>query len=146
MNTGKKVIVIGLDGASPEIFFDKWGDELPNLKKIRERGIAGPLTSSVPPVTAPAWASFATGCNPGKHGIYDFLYRDEKNHKVRPVTSESIKVPTFYEILKENGMKSVLINLPLSYPPKTDNITITSLLTQGDEFIFPKQLKIEISE
>lgn len=146
MNINHKVIVIGLDGASPEIFFDKWEDELPNLKKIRERGLSGPLLSSVPPVTAPAWASFATGCNPGKHSIYDFLYRDEETHEIRPVTSKNIKAPTVYEILKENGMNSILVNLPLSYPPKTDNITITSLLTQGDEFVFPSELKKEIPE
>ncbi|HZX09817.1 MAG TPA: alkaline phosphatase family protein, partial [Acidobacteriota bacterium] len=146
MKTSQKVIVIGLDGASPEIFFDKWEDEFPHLKKIREKGLSGSLKSSIPPVTAPAWTSFATGCNPGKHGIYDFLYKDEKTHEIRPVTSKNIKAPTVYEILKEYGMKSILINLPLSYPPKTDNITITSLLTQGDEFVFPRELKKEIPE
>ncbi len=145
-NHKQKIIVIGLDGASPKIFFDKWKEEFPNIKKIKEKGWYGKLKSTTPPVTGPAWASFATGCNPGKHGIFDFLYQDPATGDLRPITSRNIKTPTIYEILKEHGMNSILINLPVSYPPKTDDIILTSLLTRGDEFVFPKKLKYEIPE
>jgi len=141
-----KVIVVGLDGASPEIFFDRWQEEFPYLKKIRENGFYGTLKSCIPFVTAPAWVSFATGCNPGKHGVFEYLYQDQKTNKLRPVSSLNIQVRTIYEILKDYGLKSILINLPVSYPPKTDDIILTSLLTRGDDFIFPKKLEDEIPE
>lgn len=142
----KKVIVIGLDGASHEIFFNRWQDEFPNIKKIKEKAYYGHLKSCLPPVTAPAWVSFATGCNPGKHGVFEYLYQDEKTSELRPVSSLNIKVKTVYEILKDHGLKSIIINLPVSYPPKTDDIILTSLLTRGNEFIFPKKIKEEIPQ
>lgn len=145
-NPKQKVIVIGLDGASPEIFFARWKEEFPNINRIKERGFYGRLKSSIPFVTATAWVSFATGCNPGKHGIFEYLYQDKASDELRPVSSRNIRVQTAYEILKDHGLKSILINLPVSYPPKTDDVTLTSLLTRGDEFVFPKKLKDEIPE
>lgn len=141
-----KTVIIGLDGASPEIFFDKWKNELPNIKKIIETGAHGILKSTLPTSTGPAWTSIATGCMPEKHGIFNFVYPDKNINKIKPNNSSKIKCKTFYEILEDNGKKCILINLPNSYPPKTNNITITSLLTSGDDFIFPKKLIEEIPE
>jgi predicted AlkP superfamily phosphohydrolase/phosphomutase len=44
-------------------------------------------------------------------------------------------------VLEERGRKVVLINLPVTYPPLTKHITLTSLLTQGDNAVFPETLK-----
>ncbi len=141
-----KIIIIGLDGASPELFFNKWADEFPNIQKIIKKGAHGTLKSVIPTSTGPAWTSFATGCSPEKHGIFNFVYPDKNLDNIRPNNSSRIASKTFYELLEEKNKKCVLINLPNSYPPKTKNITITSLLTSGDEFIFPKELKDEIPE
>jgi len=141
-----KVIVIGLDGMPPEIAFNLWIDKLPNLKRITKEGTYGKLESVIPYVTAPAWTSFITGKNPGKTGIFDFLLPQKNLSEIRPINSKDIKAETIYEMLKKANKKSALINLPVSYPPKTKNITITSFLTQSEDFIFPKKLKEEIRE
>jgi predicted AlkP superfamily phosphohydrolase/phosphomutase len=51
-----KAIVIGLDGASFELI-EPWIEEgvLPNIKRIREKGVYGGMMSCLPPVTAPNW-------------------------------------------------------------------------------------------
>jgi predicted AlkP superfamily phosphohydrolase/phosphomutase len=56
----------------------KWMDEgkLPNLKKLADEGTFRTLASTQPSESPTAWSSFATGVNPGKHNIYDFLIRD----------------------------------------------------------------------
>ncbi|MCK4449010.1 MAG: alkaline phosphatase family protein, partial [Anaerolineae bacterium] len=51
-----KVFVIGLDCAAPELVFDAWRDQLPNLRRLMEGGIYGELMSSIPAITVPAWS------------------------------------------------------------------------------------------
>src|SRR5258707_10376683 len=73
----QRVFVIGFDGMDPTLA-RKWMDEgkLPNLKKLAEAGTFSVLGSTLPSESPTAWSSFATGVNPGKHNIYDFLIRD----------------------------------------------------------------------
>lgn len=73
----KKVIILGFDGASP-IFVEKWmaAGLLPNLAKLRAQGSYERIETANPPQTPVSWASFATGMNPGKTGLFDFLKRD----------------------------------------------------------------------
>src|SRR6266536_3851100 len=73
----QRVFVIGFDGMDPTLA-RKWMDEgkLPNLKRLAETGTFSVLASTQPSESPTAWSSFATGVNPGKHNIYDFLVRD----------------------------------------------------------------------
>src|SRR3569832_2836857 len=69
-----KVVVFGVDGATFNVMrplIEK--GRLPHLAKLIKNGVSGPLQSTVPPVTAPAWVSFMTGVNPGRHGIFHFV-------------------------------------------------------------------------
>ena len=68
---------MGFDGMDPTLarkFMDE--GKLPNLKKLAESGTFAKLETTQPSESPVAWASFATGVNPGKHNIYDFLVRD----------------------------------------------------------------------
>jgi predicted AlkP superfamily phosphohydrolase/phosphomutase len=73
----RRVIVLGFDGADSHLT-EQYMDEgyLPNLAKLRAEGCYAPLGTTTPPQTPVSWSSFATGKNPGKHGIFDFLRRD----------------------------------------------------------------------
>lgn len=142
-----KVLTIGLDGAT-WVLLDKLIDAglMPNLKKVKEEGAYGNLESTIPPITGPAWVSFATGKNPGKHSCYDFVWPDRSLKKLRPINSKNIKGKTFYEILYYQGKKYISINLPCSTPPRTNQITIGDLLTMGDDFVFPKDVMDKVEE
>lgn len=143
----RKVLIIGLDGATWDLL-KPWAQKgiLPTLKNLMEKGVYGNLESTVPPLTVPAWISFATGTNPGKHGCHYFAMPKGSLGELRPITSRAIHGETFYEVLEENKKKCILINLPGSYPPRIKGIVITSLLTQGDNFIFPPNLIDKIPE
>ena len=73
-----RVCVIGLDCAPPELVFDRWRDELPNLRRLMDSGVWGPLESTIPPITVPAWMSMMTGKDPGTLGVYGF--RNRRDH------------------------------------------------------------------
>src|SRR5262249_35856225 len=75
--TKQRVFVMGFDGMDPTLarkFMDE--GKLPNLKKLADTGTFRKLETTQPSESPVAWSSFATGVNPGKHNIYDFLVRD----------------------------------------------------------------------
>src|SRR5499427_7975474 len=73
----KKVIVIGLDGFEPKIMEPLLeAGELPNLARLRAQGGYSRVQTTYPAQTPVAWSTFATGVNPGGHGIFDFIARD----------------------------------------------------------------------
>jgi len=131
-----KVVVIGLDGATWDLL-KPWADngELPALKKLMENGVWGTLESTIPPVTGPAWTSFSTGKNPGKHGIFDFVKIE--NNSLRLHQSKDIGGETIHEILSKGGLRSIVIGLPLSFPPSSyfKGIMISDFLYAGKEII-----------
>ena len=137
-----RVVVIGWDGATWSLLDRLMADgKLPNLSALSGRSVHSTMVSAHPPVTAPAWVSMATGVNPGRHGCFDFNKTDGELATLRPLQAWDIAEKTFYEVLEERGRRVVLINLPVTYPPLTKHITLTSLLTQGDNAVFPEALK-----
>jgi len=142
----RKVLVIGLDGASWDIFDSLSGDILSNIKWLRDRGSWGILTSTYPPATVPAWVSFQTGVNVFNHGCFDFTLPRNSLTDFRIINSMDIKGVPFYDMLNMNGKKTIMINLPVSYPQRSQGITITCFLTPGEKFVFPQDLIEEIPE
>lgn len=147
---GRRVMVIGLDCAPPEHVFDEYADEIPNLTKLRENGVYGPLQSITPPITVPAWMCMMTSKDPGTLGIYGF--RDRKDHTYDGLsfaTSWKVKEPTVWDLLSAAGKDSIVMSVPPSYPPKElKGIQIGCFLTPGNqaEYTYPKELKAELEE
>ena len=76
-----KVVIIGFDGADARLVERYMAEgQLPNLAKLRDEGSYAPLLPTNPPQTPVSWSSFATGTNPGKTEIFDFLKRDPANY------------------------------------------------------------------
>jgi predicted AlkP superfamily phosphohydrolase/phosphomutase len=135
----KRVIVIGLDGATWDLL-KPWADkkELKNIGDLIKDGVWGNLISTIPFTTGPAWTSFSTGKNPGKHGIFDFVYLQKGKLKLH--SSSDIKSEPVYEILSHGGIKSIIIGLPLSFPPSDsfNGIMLSDFLFHS-KAIFPPE-------
>ena len=119
-----KVVVIGLDGLEPTIVESMLeAGLLPNFKKLRDSGGYSRLRTTYPAQTPVAWSSFATGLNPGGHGIFDFICRDPQNYMPGMALSRFEKgkgffasaklvnrrrgVP-FWQMLAQQGVRTVL--------------------------------------
>jgi predicted AlkP superfamily phosphohydrolase/phosphomutase len=145
---GRRVMVIGLDCAPPQHIFDEYSGDIPNLTKLRENGMWGPLESITPPITVPAWMCMMTSKDPGTLGIYGF--RNRKDHTYDGLafaTSWAIKEPTVWDILSEAGKHSIVMSVPPSYPPKElRGVQIGCFLTPNAEadYTYPKELKAEL--
>ena len=90
-----RVVVIGWDGATFDLI-DPWIREgkLPNIARFMEGGTRGHLQSTVPYFTYPAWTSFLTGKNPGKHGVFDFTERVPGTHGIQFVNAKRVRSKT----------------------------------------------------
>jgi len=149
MENTQKVLIIGLDGATWTVL-TPWIEDgsLPNIANLRNRGSWGELRSTIPPLTAPAWSSFLTGKNPGKHGVFHFIPLDDDpeehaNGKIEVVDGRSIQSPTLWDLLGHQNRKVGVINVPMSYPPRPVNgFMITCLLTppHASVFTYPAEL------
>src|SRR5258708_13162558 len=131
--------VLGFDGMDPTPA-RQWVDEgkLPNPKRLSEQGAFAKLKTAKPAESPVAWASFATGVNPGKHDIYDFLKRDLQTYLPDPSMGTKIVPPSFKwgflpvkrpEVLStrggtsfwrhasDGGIKSAVLTVPMNWPP-----------------------------
>jgi len=143
----KKILIIGLDSAPPEIVFDRRA-KLPVLKQLIESGIYGNLRSSDPPITIPAWMVMSTGKDSGKLGLYGFRHRKEYSYKnIWIATSQSIKERAVWDILADYGGQSCLVSVPPSYPPRPVAGNLISCFITPDsekEYTYPQGLRQEI--
>ncbi|WP_336135340.1 alkaline phosphatase family protein [Natronomonas amylolytica] len=120
------MIVIGLDGFHTNLL-----EFTPFTQEQFEQGNSGTLSSTQPPVTAPAWASFQTGVNQGKHGVFDFIEYTE-NYEMEFVDGKKLRAKPVYERLDESGYDCYLQNLPFSMPPRIEGDIMPSWL-DGEE-------------
>ncbi|CAN5675208.1 hypothetical protein BH23PLA1_BH23PLA1_06650 [soil metagenome] len=127
----KKVIVIGLDGLEPAIVGPMLDlGELPNLASLRQRGGWAKVATTSPAQTPVAWSSFATGTNPGGHGIFDFVRRnpanylpdialnryEQKNAFLPPKVVNLRRGRALWEVLCDAGVSSTVLRCPCTYP------------------------------
>jgi predicted AlkP superfamily phosphohydrolase/phosphomutase len=127
-----KVVVIGLDGLDPRITGRLMArGALPHLARLREIGGYAPVATTYPAQTPVAWSTFATGTNPGGHGIFDFIRRDPATYRpdlaLNRYEQKSPFLPPHavnlrggrpvWEILGRAGVPSIVLRCPCTYPP-----------------------------
>lgn len=144
-----RCVVIGLDGADPGLV-TRWMAKglLPNLARLARTGAFGTLRSTVPPITAPAWISLVTGEQPGSHGITGFSApaRGSGRYTRDPVDSRAFDVPTLWESAGRHGVRSLVVNVPVTWPPRPMvGVLVTGMLTPpGAAFTWPAEYEAEL--
>ena len=122
MTRRKKVLVIGLDCAPPELVFDQWRDELPNFKRVMDNGVWGKLESCIPAITVPAWSSMMSSKDPGTLGFYGFRNRGDYSYDKHVLAnSNTVKTDRVWDVLSRAGKKVITVGVPQTYPPKPVN-------------------------
>lgn len=151
----KKIIFLGLDGLDPGLTERFMAEgKLPNLKKLAETGSYSRLRTTYPALSPVAWSTFATGVNPAKHNIFDFLDRSLKSYlpqlssarvnKPRKIfrigklriprsggTVEFLrKSKPFWKTLGEHGIGCTVLRVPITFPPeKFDGKLLSAMCT-----------------
>jgi len=136
-----KLLIVGLDGATFDLI-KPWADagHLPYLQGLMADGIHRNLASTLPPVTSPAWPTFMTGCNPGKHGVFDFIQPSGTEFSL--VNAGQIKQPVIWQRLSDAGFRVGVLNVPVTYPPRPLNgFMISGILSpKSGQICYPADL------
>src|SRR5919205_125314 len=108
-----RVLIIGLDAATFDLICP-WVAEgkMPTLAALMKDGAWGRLASIIPPITPPAWTSFMTGKNPGKHGIFHFVETEHGGYAMNYANATSRRSPTVWRILNDAGYTVGTMNIP----------------------------------
>jgi predicted AlkP superfamily phosphohydrolase/phosphomutase len=111
---------------------------MPAFKRVMSDGAMLPLETTVSPESPTAWASFATGVNPGKHNIYDFLVRNVQTYVPdlgmvrreppafwfdwipvrRPKVFSTRGGTSFWVTAGQAGVRSSILTVPITFPPE----------------------------
>jgi predicted AlkP superfamily phosphohydrolase/phosphomutase len=135
----QKLVILGFDGMDPDLV-QQWVQEgkLPHIARVMAQGGLYPLTTTHSPESPTAWASFATGVNPGKHNIYDFLVRDTQTYLPdlgmvtrqparflfnyfpigRPQVRSIRGGTSFWVTAGQSGVRSSVLTVPVTFPPE----------------------------
>ena len=145
-----RVCIIGLDCLTPQLLFDSFADSLPNFEALRAQSQWGLLESSMPPITAPAWACMVTGYDPGTLGLYGFRDRLDHSYENRRLASSmSFSKPTLWSRLSRAGHSCRVLGVPLSWPPKPlRGYLVTGPMTPSrrEAHTYPPEFAAELHE
>jgi predicted AlkP superfamily phosphohydrolase/phosphomutase len=135
----QKLVILGFDGMDPDLVTRWMGEgKLPNMKRLADQGGVYPLSTTHSAESPTAWASFATGVNPGKHNIYDFLVRDLNTYIPdlgmvrreppkflfnyvpirRPQVHSTRGGTSFWVTAGRAGVRSSVLTVPVTFPPE----------------------------
>lgn len=137
----RRTLVAGFDGAEWSVLrplMDK--GLMPAFSALCARGASGPLLSTLPPHSAPAWTAFFTGRPPQESGIYAF---DTPNpdYSPRVVQGSDVHGLKLWQWTDRRGLKTVLVNLPFTYPPEPLNGAMISGLPAVDFSGWPPDIQ-----
>ena len=137
---GRRVVFIGLDG-TPYTFMQRLIAEgrAPNAARLAQQGSLLRMDSMWPWVSSVAWSTMMTGVNPGKHNIFGFIDRDPATYKQFIPTSRHMKARTLWEVLSDAGKRVVVVNVPVTFPPREVNgLLVAGFLSPSlDKAVYP---------
>jgi predicted AlkP superfamily phosphohydrolase/phosphomutase len=134
-----KAMLVGIDAADPT-YIDRRIAEgaLPNIARVRNEGVWGPMRSTFPVLSSAAWTTIVTGQPPERHGIFEFFRRKPGTWIDELVLGGMKKVPNVWDIAAQHGLRSVVVNVPMTYPPKAPEggVLVAGMDTPGEQSAF----------
>jgi len=118
----RRVLFVGWDAADWKTIRALMDEgNMPNLKRLIDRGSWGRCATLTPPLSPMLWTSIATGKRPFKHGIHGFSEPTPDGLGVRPITNLSRTAKAVWNILNQNGLRSQVIGWWPSSPAEPIN-------------------------
>lgn len=118
----KKVVVLGIDGVPCTLLREFAANGvMPNVRALMEEGTLCSLNATMPEVSSTSWSSFMTGVNPGKHGIYGFMELRREDYAWKFPNFNDLKSRTLWDIAGDHQKRSIVLNLPSTYPARPLN-------------------------
>lgn len=143
----RRLLLIGLDGATPELALGAWRTALRTVHMLTDRGVRGRLQSSTPWASLPAWLSLLSGQDPGQLGIYSTTVRPYHSYTApTPPDSRAIREPRLWDILGAAGRHVGVVGAPATTPaPQVHGHLIGDQLSADGSAIYPPALRQHVA-
>jgi len=127
----KRVLVISLQEITHDLL-DPWVQQglLPNVAALIQKGTTGRVHAQAPLITPHSWANILTGVGAGEHGVFDYWQRGA-NGVFRQSSAATLQAPSIWDRLGAAGLRSVFLNVPLTYPPPRLNGVVVAEAQSG---------------
>jgi predicted AlkP superfamily phosphohydrolase/phosphomutase len=142
-----KAAIIGLDGVPYQLLKTLTeNDTMPHTAELIKQGNLKQVKSSLPPNSAVSWSSIMTARNPGQHAIYGFTDFQPGTYNVTYHQSNKLKSQPFWQ--RNNDKRTLIINLPATYPPQALNgIHVSGFVSsQLEKAVYPSEYSAKLSE
>jgi predicted AlkP superfamily phosphohydrolase/phosphomutase len=125
---------MAVDGLEWDLLLPMVGaGELPELKRLMERGRFGLLTTSRPTFSPIIWTSIATGKAREDHGIRGFSKKSEGERRRRLYNSRDRMTKAFWEILSDHGRSVAVVGWWMTYPVEEINGVMVAQVNTLDQ-------------
>ena len=128
-----RTLIVGFDGATLDLC-ERWMAEgrMPTLQGICADGSFGSMRSTMPYNSAVAWTSLATGANPGRHGVFDFVLPRSGGYGYRVATRDDRRVPALWTYASGAGARVAVVNIPMTFPAEpVDGVMVSGMDAPG---------------
>ncbi len=149
MNNNKKVVLFGLDG-TPYTLIKKLAlsGVMKNTAGIIKSGSLSQMDASIPEVSSVSWSCFMTGKNPARHGIFGFTDLKPGSYNMTFPNFHCLKSETIWDLLDKYDKKTVVINMPATYPAKKINGVLVSgfVAIDMEKAVYPANILRKLKE
>ncbi len=123
----RRVLLVGWDAADWQVIHPLLdAGRMPHLQRLVEGGALGNLHSLQPMLSPILWTSIATGKRAYAHGIHGFVEPTPDRAGVRPVGTRTRTCKALWNILSQNGLRSVICGWQASHPAEAVRGTFVS--------------------
>lgn len=130
MNTSPRAVLVGLDGVPHSLLVHLMkSDCIPNMTEIFQKGRFSRMDVCIPEISSVSWTSFMTGAQAGEHGVYGFMDLEPGSYRLNFPNYACMRSATLWDELAARGKKSVVINMPSTYPARIiDGVLISGFV------------------
>lgn len=122
-----RLVFLGLDGVGLDLAQALAArGVMPHLGELMARGRTWATDSPLPEVSPVCWTTMFSGVGPGRHGVFGFGHHRPGSYVVSPVDSGAVRAPRLWDRLGRAGRRSVVLNVPLTYPAAAINGVMVS--------------------
>ncbi len=122
-----RVLLIGWDAADWKVIQPLLdAGEMPNLARLIAGGLRGNIATLYPVLSPMLWTSIATGKRAYQHGIHGFSEPLPDGSGVRPISILSRRTKALWNILNQNGYRSIVTGWWPSHPAEPINGVMVS--------------------
>ena len=144
-----KTVIVGLDGVPYTMLQDlRDRGDIPNMNSLFNEGYFGQMSVCIPEISSVSWSSFMTGTQSGEHGIFGVMDLNPANYKMFFPNFSNLRAQPLWKDLSAMGKKSVVINMPSTYPAHEINGALISGFVAIDinKAVYPTSLIPRLKE